>query len=117
MGPSVDKGQNLYDFQKLRAKLQEFNKQKGNEFKFRPIEKWMTEELGVERLPNKGGSHIVFRHEVLERVKLIPGGTFRVALKKGSKKPMIYRSNFLEYLYPQLSMILGLLEEEVANET
>lgn len=104
------------DFKKLRECLEQFKTQKANEFKFRPIEKFMLKELGVERMPNKGGSHISFRHGVLEKEVGIEGGLFRVALKHGSKKPILYRTVFLEYLYPELNRIIDLLEKVEKGE-
>ena len=99
------------DYGKLRAQLEEFKRNRANEFKFAPIEKWMTKELGVERLPGKGGSHAYFKHPVLEQLNAL--GHFQIGLKKGKK---IYRMNFLRYLYPVLKRIIDELEKEADRE-
>ena len=101
----------MYDFQKLRAELQKFNQLKGNELDFRPIEKWMTKELGVERLPNKPGSHVSFRHRALEEQNDL--GNFQIGLKKNKK---LYKQNFKDYLYKVLLHIIEFLEKEAARE-
>lgn len=101
----------MYDFQKLKAKLQEFKKLSGNELKFRPIEKWMTEELGIERRPNTGGSHVSFRHRALEEQN--DTGNFQIGLKKNKK---LYRENFRTFLYPILVQIIEFLEKEAIRE-
>ena len=104
----------MADFDKLRQELEQFKKINANELEFRPIEKWMVGKLGVERLPSKGGSHVYFKHQILEQWNRT--GHFQVSLKKGSKKAIIYRKNFLEYLYKSLKLIIDLLEQEAASE-
>jgi len=104
----------LADFDKLRQELEQFKKKNANELEFHPIEKWMVRKLGVERLPPKSGSHVYYKHRILEQSN--PPGHFQVSLKKGSKKEVIYRKNFLEYLYKSLKLIIDLLEQEAASE-
>lgn len=99
---------------KLKAHLEKLKRMSSNELEFRPIEKWMKKELNVERLPDKGSSHIYFRHPAIEKFNEL--GHFQVALAKGKKKEIIYRNNFLEYLYKFLKTIIDYLEQEEQSE-
>lgn len=99
---------------KLRVHLEELKRMSSNELEFRPIEKWMKKELYVERLPNKGSSHIYFCHPAIKEYNEL--GHFQVALAKGKKKDIIYRDNFREYLYRFLKTIIDYLEQEEQSE-
>ena len=99
---------------KLRAHLEKLKRTSSNELEFRPIEKWMRKELNVERLPNKGGSHIYFQHPAIEELNTL--GHFQVALAKGKKKDIIYRDNFREYLYDIVKKIIDYIEQEERSE-
>lgn len=99
---------------KLRVHLEKLRRTNSNELEFGPIEKWMKKELNVVRLPNKGGSHILFSHPAIEEYNEL--GHFQVALAKGKKKDIIYRDNFREYLYRFLKTIIDYLEQEEQSE-
>lgn len=102
----------MADTKALRDKLEEFKRIKASEYDFRPIEKWMINELGVQPLPLKGGSHVFYEHRLLKKYAPFDGH-FQVALKKGKT---IYRRNFLEYTYKTLKKIIDCMELEVQGE-
>jgi len=101
----------LTDFQKLREELEKIKKNPANEFKFKPIEKWMKEELGVVRIKKGTGSHVTFYHRVFEPRN--GTGHFTIALKKNK---ILYKRNFLEYTYKDLKDLINLIEEEANRE-
>ena len=94
----------------LENELEDFWRNTGNEIDVRSLEKWMQSRLGVERLPNTGGSMIRYEHKALEEIK--GDRVFGVHRKKGSKKEVIYRKNFLNYLRPFLKMIIAHMKKE-----
>lgn len=95
----------------VRDELERFKAITANELDYGKIEKFMLRRLNVERLPNKGGSHVFYRHPAIEE-DCNEFGHFQVALKKGSPKPKIYQRNFLDRLYPILNHIVNKMDEE-----
>lgn len=68
----------------------------------------MINELGVEELSLKGGSHVPFKHRVLIEPNN-PEGIFQIALKKNK---ILFKQNFRTHTYKKLLQIIDLLEEE-----
>ncbi|NMC42380.1 MAG: hypothetical protein GYA46_00530 [candidate division Zixibacteria bacterium] len=73
----------------------------------------MIRELGVERLA-KDGIIIVYRHPAIAEIH---GGddSFVVHVIHGKRREMIYRKNFLEYLYKRLREIIDQTEVEARD--
>ena len=70
----------------------------------------MLKRLGVERLPNKGGSMLRFQHDALESIK--GDGQFVVHRISKKKRDLIYRNNFRNFLYPTLKAIVNFMRKE-----
>ncbi|MEW6412077.1 MAG: hypothetical protein AB1483_06325 [Candidatus Zixiibacteriota bacterium] len=98
-------------FENLRARLKEFDSINMPEMKLAPIEKFMFEELGVERLKLTGGSSIKYQHKILKR--LGRDGLFTVH-KSHKKREIISRFDYRKYLRPRLLEIIDLMEMEDA---
>ena len=96
------------DLKQAKEHLDKLKASGANEIKWGPLKKWMIKELGVEELPKKGGSHVLYWHPLLEKYEG-PPGHFQVALKKNK---VLYRKNFLDSTYKVLMKIIALLELE-----
>jgi hypothetical protein len=111
----------LRDYQKLRAKLEEFRVIQSNEIDLAHIEKWMTEQLDVRRIPTgkgpgkkKGdGSEVTFNHPAFVPYNRTGNFTVHVIHKK---RQQMYRLNFRKFLYPRLRDIIDWLEMEEKGE-
>lgn len=116
MHTRVDKGSRLSKIEELKAELEKFKRIQKSEIELGPIERWMTKELGVERLSSKKskGSIIKYRHLAFKTPEN-PEGHF-VIHKMHKKREMIRRSNFHEFLAKRLETILAYLETEVNSE-
>lgn len=102
----------MYDY------LNELKSEKSNELKFSSIKKFMIKQLGVEQLPNKGGSFLVFRHELLKKYGYNEIGNFTVHLKHGTigKKEIIFKKNYLNHLHNVLWLIIELMQKGNESE-
>lgn len=99
------------DLKQAREYLDKLKSSGADEIKWGPLKKWMMSELGVEELPKKGGSHVLYRHPLLEKYG-VPLGHFQVALKKNK---ILYRKNYLDSTYKVLMKIIEYLELEDNN--
>lgn len=97
-------------YENLRKELESFRNAKQKEMKLRPIENWMTENLGVSRLKSTGGSKIAFMQPILQQ--LGRDGIFCIHLIHGKRREMIRKFDFREFLYRPLIQIIELLEME-----
>jgi hypothetical protein len=107
----VDTGYSLIDPKALRAELSKMHRQAPPEMELRPIEKWMIKELGVERLPMKGGSAITYYHKALTNIG-DGQGHFSIHKIHARNPEYIYKRNFKNYLYKSLMEIISILEAE-----
>lgn len=96
--------------EELLEQLEKFKQDRRNEYPLRPIEKWMIERLGVNRLRNTGGSAVRYEHPALAELK--GDGIFTIHLARGGKHEMIYRRNFKNFLYRPLLHIISYLRKE-----
>lgn len=96
-------------FDEYRAYLEELKNSGRAELKFRPIEKWMCDVLGVEKRDSRTGSILKYSHRLLHH--LYSHNHF-VVHTKHVKRKMIRRAGFLEYLYKRLNEIIDLMELE-----
>ena len=94
---------------KLIEDLDGFKNDRRNELEFNPIEKWMIGDLGVKKLSTGKGSSVLYKHVLLEQENVT--GHFTVHLKH-VKRNIIYRKNFLAFLYPTLMKIIRYLALE-----
>ncbi len=79
----------------------------------RPIEKWMEQNLGVTRLPLKGGSQVTYYHDALTMVG--SGlGHFSVHIIHGKARDHrhIRRRDFRHFLHKRLMEIIAILEDQ-----
>lgn len=107
----TDNGGERLDLKKCREYIDDLKRNSGNEIKWAPLRKFIVEELGCEELPKTGGSHVPFRHRILEKYEG-QHGLFVVALHYNR---VLYRKNYLDRTYRVLSKIIDLLENEEEN--
>lgn len=103
----------MLNFEKLREELEEFRNWKQNIYNYDPIEKWMIESLGVEKLKQKAGSARKYRHSALHG--FFEDGQFAVHLDH-KKRAQIKRINFRNILYKTLKQIIDCMELEAYGE-
>ena len=98
-----------------RAKLEEIKQLRKGEIPLGPIEKWMIQELEVERLPSKKtkGSIIKYRHKAFENPDNVEGN---FVIHKLHKKREMIRLQNLHYLVQRIETILNYMEQEERSE-
>ena len=79
-----------------------------------PIEKWMQRNLGVERLPMKGGSGVIYRHEAL--TCLGDGlGHFSVHVMHNKNREFVTKFDYKKYIHANLMLIISIIESKGAG--
>jgi hypothetical protein len=107
----VDNGGDWLDLKQCREYIDDLKRNSGNEIDWGPLMKFMVKDLGCEELPKTGGSHVPFRHRILEKYQG-QQGHFVVALHRNK---ILYRKNYLGRTYHVLKRIIDLLEHEDKN--
>ena len=111
----------MADIDELQNKLAAFKADGRAEVEFGPIERFMIEELGVNKIktgkaPGKKrgqGSKLFYYHPALK--KWGQPGQFTVH-RTNKKRLMIYKRNLVKHLYPVLEKIIIALAKETNGE-
>lgn len=94
----------------LEKQLDEFRDSAKKEFDLKDLEKWMINELGVERKKQKGGSAVIYYHKAL--LSYNDAGHFTVHLIHDKKREQIRRSDLRKYMYTPLRRIIEFIRAE-----
>ncbi len=107
----------MKDIQDVKRKLEDLVNSRKKEFALGPIEKLMCRGLGVKTLDLKGGSARKYHHEALTLHGKTGHFTVHTISGRHKKKPMIRKLDYKNFLYPNLALIIALIEKgEWKNE-